>query len=1225
MLAATLRRCSRIALRQQASSVFVELDLLTVASSKLPLSTDETFRQALLNGFAPVVSREGGNCFCPSVHNGNRQTLVNMLKNCRLESPEVFAHAESEELTRIFLKQLWAEAVKVGLAVDQEGLPMRAAAAEVTKSFLSKAEKQAESSRLTENGEPTWRPTPCWLSKEALKREHLCPPSPEDFEEDILPFWREQLARVDRVTALKLVPQLGGDNRFGWLRHKASGVPTGLFEEALQWKAELPECVLLVQVGDFFEAWGVDAVMLVQWCGLNPMSRKPRAGFPISAELLQRTLDSLIRADLSVAVIVQVGTKGNAKKVPRLVRQVVSPGAPTYLHGHELKRSGDAAAGEFSEGRPYVAMRLRSDGLLYAEIRPFKREIRFREGVTPEGVEALLEENEGVAWPVLVGGPRRSFLRANQWKWFPKHRKWLPGPSEMSDADFLEACCREVCSSLRLPEDPPFVKVCLDTRDSLQPLSVTTARNLGVLLREGVPSLVSHMLPPDAPAFTKRLCRRWLCAPRSPSIVQAMRELLQCLLSDGSLCLPTLHRLPALAKVLAYISAKSASERLFRDLRECCTGMIQVFSEVQFKAIWPPLLEIVAADVGETSLDRLTIVGELQSITSLIDEWVHDERISDEAAVGIHVSDDDTTQRSVERFLEANEMFRGVASQKQPLVEEAYERVQVARIELCNAIKEGLPDEQNDSLIYSIIDNDICYRQKPLKNGCSARDRKGKTKQHRYTTKRLEAAMDFYGEAVRAAQTAVQDALSQLSAELRSFVLPMRAAIGAAEILVTAHRHVSHTSAARWQLPALVEGSSFDALVAPYWLERGDAVVSRVKLSSLGAIATGPNMAGKSTLMRALGASALLANCGFLCPCHSSSRIPRYRQVFFLAADGDRPSEGVSAFGYEALQSATLLQRACPGTLALVDEFGRGTEPRAAEAAVCALLEELSARGTHFVLATHLHGVADIQLKLPGRSQPSFWRMGMSADLQEPRWTYKLEEGICRDSFAWHTLKKFGWSDSALERFHGFQQLQRDLVDAEPKASSTSEALSPSSESSSKDVAMGSGLKATATLLADVCSKDPASVVRLRPESMPPASISAGKAVVYVLVLESGSLYVGQTDHLHARLATHRRRFGSDLHEILLLGVKGTAEARRCETLLQRRLLREGSALLSSHDFRNLHFGLEESDEEEDFGNTALRSVDSPCSEDAEQLRRSAKILLDLAEKLAKDELKPDG
>ena len=57
-----------------------------------------------------------------------------------------------------------------------------------------------------------------------------------------------------------------------------------------------------MQIGEFYETVGTDAVMLVQWAGLNPMGRgdtAPRAGCPVVN--LERTLDDLVRqAGLSV-------------------------------------------------------------------------------------------------------------------------------------------------------------------------------------------------------------------------------------------------------------------------------------------------------------------------------------------------------------------------------------------------------------------------------------------------------------------------------------------------------------------------------------------------------------------------------------------------------------------------------------------------------------------------------------------------------------------------------------------------------------------------------------------------------------------------------------------------------------------------------------------------------------------------------------------------------------
>jgi len=866
------------------------------------------FRTALIEGFRKEV-----HSFNPEVHQGDRQQLLQRLRRCRLgKDTKTFDLEvdEAKQVTQEYVQALWTLAASRGLAVNSKGNKMRSAAADLTRSFL--AVDDGENAGAADQGDARWTAVASWLSERAVERQQheAAPLQVEDFDEAVAPFWREQLTRVSRPEALRLVPQLGGDNRFGWLRSMAGNNPTGLFSQALQWKSQMPHYVLLVQVGDFFEAWGVDAVMLVQWCGLNPMARRARAGFPVNAASLQQTVDCLTRAELSVAVYVQSAEN----KTTRVLRQVLTPGAPTYLHGHEL---GKEAIGEFSEGRPYIAMRLRTDGLLFAEIRPFRREVRFREDVTPEAVEALLADQDGVAWPIFVDGSRRSFQQVNKWKWFPKQRRWMNLPSEVRDDYFLNRCCQELCQTLQLSQDPPFVHVRLNTEGALQPLTLSTAKNLGVLKQDGVPFLVAHALPPEAPASARRLLRRWLLAPRSEESVHAMRQMLQAFISDKAMVLPSLHRVPPVAKVIAYITARTGTERLFRDVTECIWGLRKLLENERYTALWKPLLTMVAFDTGLNDLPREEFLGDLEDVLELLRKWLHDPNEADDALAEGQISTDPDTQRAVERMFESNEAFRGVASQQQELVADAYHGLKAARHELCEALREGLPAEHSDMLVYNPFDNDICFKKPPLVESHGAHDRRGKAKKERFTTKRLEAALAAYLVCTKRADAATQQALQQLCAELGRHVAALRSAVTAAELVLTAHSHASHVFRRGWTLPR-INGATLDATIAPYWLEPADAVFSHVQLESCGAIATGPNMSGKSTLMRALGACALLANCGFLCPCKPKAVIPQYRQVVWVSAEGDRPAEGISAFGHEALISAALLRRASHGTLALV-------------------------------------------------------------------------------------------------------------------------------------------------------------------------------------------------------------------------------------------------------------------------------------------------------------------
>merc|ERR1719353_628899 len=93
--------------------------------------------------------------------------------------------------------------------------------------------------------------------------------------------------------------------------------------------------VLLIRVGDFYEAYGLDALMLVEYAGLNPMSRKARAGCPVGN--IQATLDGLTCAGLTVAVYEEVApantSEGKYRKLKqRALAQIVSPASPTYMY-----------------------------------------------------------------------------------------------------------------------------------------------------------------------------------------------------------------------------------------------------------------------------------------------------------------------------------------------------------------------------------------------------------------------------------------------------------------------------------------------------------------------------------------------------------------------------------------------------------------------------------------------------------------------------------------------------------------------------------------------------------------------------------------------------------------------------------------------------------------------------------------------------------------------------
>ena len=89
-------------------------------------------------------------------------------------------------------------------------------------------------------------------------------------------------------------------------------------------------------------------------------------------------------------------------------------------------------------------------------------------------------------------------------------------------------------------------------------------------------------------------------------------------------------------------------------------------------------------------------------------------------------------------------------------------------------------------------------------------------------------------------------------------------------------------------------------------------------------LVTGPNMGGKSTLLRQTALAAILAQMGCFVPAQSCELTPIDR-VFTRIGASDRILEGKSTFYVEMEETRNLLQFATPRSLAILDELGRGT------------------------------------------------------------------------------------------------------------------------------------------------------------------------------------------------------------------------------------------------------------------------------------------------------------
>ena len=539
-------------------------------------------------------------------------------------------------------------------------------------------------------------------------------------------------------------------------------------------------------------------------------------------------------------------------------------------------------------------------------------------------------------------------------------------------------------------------------------------------------------------------------------------------------------------------------------------------------------------------------------------------------------------------------------------VQEVFLAVDDARCRLFDALWNDFAiDSQQPSTVlrnikFDQLNNTVYLLKKPadkrknseISEWIHPKDRNGRPLPARYTTCRVEEAMASYAGACEDARIVTREELRQLCSDFvnKQLLLCGVAAIHLNEILLTGSLHVRESLRRGWMLPVLEPlaiTSDTHALppvtislkeIWPYWLGGNTAVRNNIDLHGQW-IVTGPNMSGKSTLLRSVTAVALLANCGLAVPANMSSSdsdnvvpIPRLDGYFLRTNGADCPAEGLSAFALEADDMRILLRDVTPRSLAAVDELGRGTAPREGAAIVGAVLEELDKRGCPSLFATHLQEelcalpltFARTKFKVL-RAEESDTNSKRSTQYDSAiRYEYHLDDGICHDSFSLSTAMYHDVPQHVIDRAAELRsskqngQLEHnrhsncDSVVNNVKIADTKLPEVPESlDRTTSD--LSSAIEIIIGLSPEIDSEN---ITVLEPHWEAPPRLAAGTACLYLLEITEGncervspSFYLGETEHLADRLKSHRQRFGSDSVRMVVFPLTqgGRSEARSCE------------------------------------------------------------------------------
>lgn len=176
---------------------------------------------------------------------------------------------------------------------------------------------------------------------------------------------------------------------------------------------------------------------------------------------------------------------------------------------------------------------------------------------------------------------------------------------------------------------------------------------------------------------------------------------------------------------------------------------------------------------------------------------------------------------------------------------------------------------------------------------------------------------------------------------------------------------------------------------------------------------TGPNMAGKSALLRQTALIVLMAQIGSFVPAQSA-RFGFFDKIFTRVGATDNISRGESTFMVEMTETAMIMHNLSARSLVLLDEIGRGTSTYDGMAIARALVEYIhnEGKGAKTLFATHYHELNDLEGIYP---RVKNYHVAVKEEGKNVIFLRKLERGGAARSFGIHVARLAGMPREVVE------------------------------------------------------------------------------------------------------------------------------------------------------------------------------------------------------------------
>lgn len=792
---------------------------------------------------------------------------------------------------------------------------------------------------------------------------------------------------------------------------KKQAEDTPLLKQYFAVKAQHPEAILLYRVGDFYETYSDDAVLASKVLGLVQTRRSngdkgtvPMAGFPHHA--IEQYLTKLIRSGYKVAVCDQLEDPklvGGRTLVKRGVTEMVTPGiafGENMLDGKEhnyltgLTFSKDQCGAAFldvSTGTFQVAQgSVEYIGTLIASLSP--KEIVVQRGYEKK-VKELYGENLYVStldeWAFVYDSAVEKLkrqLKVESLKGYAIDTYPLGICSAGALVVYLEQTqhtgLANICSISRI-DGSKFVWMDRFTIRNLEIFAASSGGE-GVALVDVIDKCCSPM--------GSRLLRGWLAMPSVDlNELNSRYDIVSSFTGNR-------EKLTAVQEHIGNIGD------LDRMMSRAATGKIMPREVLQ-----------LSRGLSQLGLIKELCTGDCAPLTELVSSIsdcnaLHDEismTLTPEAAAAIGKGD--VVASGVNEELDRlREISRGGKQYLLNMQQRETERTGISSlkigynnvfgyyIEVRNAHKDKVPE---DWIRKQTLVNAERYITQELKD---------------YEQQILSAEDKIY-----ALESAIYGALvSKIQESIRS--IQANSAIVAKLDVLAGFAELALEN--RYCRPEVNSGLSLEIKAGRHpvietLMRPGEEYVPNDimldKKNQQIIILTGPNMSGKSALLRQTALIVLLAQIGSFVPA-DSAKFGWFDKIFTRVGASDNISRGESTFMVEMLETSMILHNLSERSLVLLDEIGRGTSTYDGMSIARAIVEYIHeyGKGAKTLFATHYHELNDLESLYSGVKN---FHVAVKEIGKEVIFLRKLKEGGTAHSFGIHVARMAGMPKEVLE------------------------------------------------------------------------------------------------------------------------------------------------------------------------------------------------------------------